>query len=242
MRERQPQEVHVVDRDDVDALDEGTLIGPVGVRELDTLGLAGGARGVDQRGETVTLDRPGPLLHGLRVVSQERLTLGPQVVHADDPVTVAGAVEHDDLLDVEFVLVRPDLLDLALVLGEEEACVGVPEDVGDVSVAGARVDGGRGASGEHDGHVRQDPVEPGVGRDRDPLLRLEAQREQAARQLLGVVVGLLPGQRSPTGVVGQRGPECLSVRGRADPVENHVRDGLGGLAQCLAPCRRVGHG
>ena len=45
--------------------------------------------------------------------------------------------------------------------------------------------------------VGQDPLHPGVGRDRHAVLRLDAERKQASRQLEGLVLGLRPAQRNP---------------------------------------------
>ena len=192
--QRQPEELHVVDADDVQALDEGALVGPVAVRQFHALGLAGRSRGVDQRREVVPLHRRCPLLHGVRVVLQVRLTQRPQVVEGDHPVAIARTVEVDDLLDGELVLVHAYLLDLRVVLGEDEAGVGVAEDVGDVGVVGGRVDRRGGAAGQHDAVVGQDPVQTGARSDGDALFGLQPQRQQSGGDLLRVVVGLLPGQ------------------------------------------------
>ena len=60
-----------------------------------------------------------------------------------------------------------------------------------------RVDRRGRAAGAHDRQVGQDPLEAGARRDADPLLGLEAQREQAGGQLLDPLAGLLPGHRRP---------------------------------------------
>ena len=72
VRHRQPQELQVVLGQDVLGLDRLALVGPRAVPQPHTLGPAGGAGGVDQRGQLVRLDgrRRAPR-HGGRVLGEE---------------------------------------------------------------------------------------------------------------------------------------------------------------------------
>ena len=70
VRHRQPQELQVVLVEDVLRLDRGALVDPRPVPEPDALGPAGGAGGVDQRGELVGLDRRGDLVDDAGVLGE----------------------------------------------------------------------------------------------------------------------------------------------------------------------------
>ena len=52
------------------------------------------------------------------------------------------------------------------------------------------VDGGGGCAGAHDRQVGEDPLVARAGSDADPLLRLDAEREQAGGELVDAVAGL----------------------------------------------------
>jgi hypothetical protein len=113
--------------------------------------------------------------------------------------------------------VRGELGDLLVVLGEDDAALGVTQDVDGVLRVGARVDRGRGTSGAHHREVREDPLVARAGRDADALLGLDAQRDQARGERLDLVAGLLPGDGLPR--LATREAEGLGVRGRGDAVE-----------------------
>ena len=87
-----------------------------------------------------------------------------------------------------------DLLDLRVILGEDEAGVGVAEDVGDVRVVGGRVDRRGGASGQHDAVVGQDPVRLVPEAMETRCSGSNPNDSNPAAIFSRVVVGLLPGQ------------------------------------------------
>ena len=61
-----------------------------------------------------------------------------------------------------------------------------------------RVDRRGRAAGAHDREVGQDPLEAGAGGDADALLGLDAQREQAGRELVDLVAGLAARSATPS--------------------------------------------
>ncbi len=118
-----------------------------------------------------------------------------------------------------------DLGELLVVLGEDDAALGVAEDVRRVLAVGARVDGRRRAAGAHDRQVGQDPLVARARGDADPLLGLQAQREQARGQAPHPVAGLPPGHRLPG--LASRVAVGLGVGGLRDSLEEEDRDVLG---------------
>ena len=205
--------------------DRLALVDPRLVAQPHALGAAGGAGGVDQGGELLGRDRGGLVGDDAGVLGQVGGTELGQLVQGDDPVAVGRAVEGDDLGQVrQLVLALAQLGDLLVVLGEDEAGLGVAEDVRRVLGVGARVDRGRGARGAHHREVGQDPLVARAGHDADPLLRLEAEREQSRREGLDPVTGLLPGDGLPR--VALRVAEGLARGGLGDAVQEqdrHVR-------------------
>jgi hypothetical protein len=152
------------------------------------------------------------------VVAAEPLQLG----EADDPVGAARAVEGDHRGQVgQLVAVRLHLGDLLVVLGEDDPRARVAEDVGDVVGRRGGVDGGGGGAGAQDAEVGEDPLDPGAGGDRDPVLGLDAERQQAGGDLPHPLADLAPGQRLPA--VADRIPERLPVRRGRDAIEHHPR-------------------
>ena len=182
---RQPQELQVVLAQDVLGLDRGALVDPGAVPQPHALGAAGGARGVDQGGELVRLDRLGRLRDHVGVLGEVGVAELREVVEPDHPVAVGGAVEGDDLEQVrQLGLALGELGDLLVVLGEDDPALGVAEDVRRVLGVRGRVDRGRRRAGAHDGEVGEDPLVAGAGGDADPLLRSRC-RARAARRPAG---------------------------------------------------------
>jgi hypothetical protein len=92
------------------------------------------------------------------------------------------AVDQDDLLQRRRLgPVVPQLVQLGRVLGEHDLHLGVRDDVGDVGRHRGRVDRGRRGGSEDGGQVALDPLHPGARRDRDALLGLYAEGDQARR-------------------------------------------------------------
>jgi hypothetical protein len=152
VRHRQPEELEVGLVEDLLALDHGAFIGPRRVREPDTLGLAGGAGGVDQGGQVVRLDASDCLVDSIRVLGKVLLTEGDQVVKTDQPIAIGGPVDNHDLEQVrQFGRMVVQLLDLLVVLGEDNSRAGVSQDVGDVDSHRRGVHRGGRSTGAQDG-------------------------------------------------------------------------------------------
>ena len=202
------------------------FVDPRTVPQPHALGAAGGAGGVDQGGELVRLDRLGGLRDHVGVVGEVGVAELREVLEPDDPVAVGLAGEGDDLEQVrQLGLALGELRDLVVVLGEDDAALGVAEDVRRVLGVRGRVDRGRRRTGAHDGEVGEDPLVAGVGGDADPLLHLDAQREQPGSQPGHLVAGLLPGDRGPRLTLGVA--VGLGVRRGFHPVvelDRHVGD------------------
>ena len=117
----------------------------------------------------------------------------------DDPVAVGGAVEGDDLVQQGQLGLRRrvSFATWVVVLGEDDAALGVRQDVADVVGHRRGVDGGGGDAGAHVGEVGEDPLEAGARGDPDPLLRLHPERHQPCGEPADTVAGLLPGHRLP---------------------------------------------
>jgi hypothetical protein len=141
-----------------------------------SLGTAGRARGVDQRGERVGTGPGDPPLDDVGVLPQQVRTQLLEVGEGHQPVPVGGPVERDHTLQKrQLRAALPQLGDLGVVLGEHHSGLGVGQDVADLLWDRGGVDGrGRGA-GAHDRQVRKDPLVAGGRRDGGALLGLETE-------------------------------------------------------------------
>lgn len=238
VRERQPQVLDVVAGDHAGG--DGGLghVRPVVVREPYALGAAGGAGGVDQRGELVGGDGRDPLLDRLGVLGEVLLAARLQVGEGEHPALrvalgrygVGGLQDHHvgELGQVGAALAR--LGQLSAVLGDQHAAGRVGEDERRLLGVGARVDRGHGTAGAHDAQVGEDPLDAGVGGERDPLLGLQTEVQQARGDTEDPLGRLAPAQRLP--VVGasaagrrHREPVGLGVRRGGDTLKEECRHG-----------------
>ena len=110
------------------------------------------------------------------------------------------------------------LRELLAVLGDRRSASRSREDERDVLGVGARVDRGGGSAGGHRGQVEEDPLEAGVARDRDAVLGLQAQREQARGELGDALAAAAPAPGLPA-AAGGRGAEGLAGGVGCDAVE-----------------------
>ena len=186
----------------------------VAVGQLAALGLAGGARGVDDRGQVVG-GAGGPALVHLLV--------------ADGPGGLAGAqgvqaVEGPDLAQAGQPVAQPvDELSVLAGLGEHRAGGRVAQDPLDLLGRGRLVDRHRDRAGGQDRVVDQRPLIAGPGHQRDPVARLDAGRDQALGQRGDLGPERLGGHVPPVAIV--RPPahhHGLRLAGR--PAEHDVRD------------------
>jgi hypothetical protein len=193
------------------------------VAQPDPLGAAGRARGVDQRGQRVTVGGGDPVLDERGVTVEQLLAELLEVAEGDHPVAVGGTVEDDHLVQQRQVAAPlPDLRDLGVVLGEDHPALGVGEDVADVLGHGRGVDGGRRHPGAHVGEVGQDPLVAGAGGDPDALLRLHPQGDEPSGEAADPLARLAPGDGLPG--VADRVAEGFPVAARRHPVHELTPD------------------
>ena len=189
------------------------------------LGLPGRAGRVDERGEVLRADGADSLLDGVGVLGEVSPAALLQLREGDHEVAVTSAVDDHHAVQLgELRTVLDDLADLRLVLGEDHPAARVGEDEDRVLGARRGVDRGCGGAGTHDREVGEYPLVARRGRDRDPLLSLDAQGEQACRLREDSIGGLLPGDRAPASVTTGV-PECLCIGCRGDPVKEHPPHG-----------------
>ena len=218
--QRQPEELQrlrVIE--DARRVDRLRLRHPAGVGELDALRPAGGARGVDERGERLGGHRLGRLLEaarrGRRVGAPERLQRREREGEA---VVLHRAVQDDRAAERgELGATARQLREVAQVLDEGERAPGVGEDE-DALVAGAGgIEGGGGPARAEDGEIAEEPLEAGGGEDGAALLGGEAERAEPARDGAHAALGVAPGEALPA--PRRRMPEGLRLRRPPDAVQ-----------------------
>ena len=89
------------------------------------------------------------------------------------------------------------LFQLGGVLHDGRPGAAVPDDIGALFGRVGGVDGDRGGPRQQDAYIRQHPFQAGLRDDVDPVLRPDADRRQPRGYLLGLGVGLAPGEVAP---------------------------------------------
>ncbi len=227
----QPQVLDVVGAQDIKGCNGFALVGPVVVDESNALGAAGRAGGVDQRRQVLRAAVGDPLVDEVGLVLQARLPAGGQLVHrqrCDVVGALRGAVEQHNGLEAGQAGVH-GLFGLLSVLGEDHHRLGVTQDERDITGGRRRVHRGGGPAGAEDREIGQDPLDSGGRCDRHPLLRLQAEVDQAGGEVEHPVLGLRPGQRFP--VVTDPVAKRFALRGLIDPIHKKVSERLGSLGQ-----------
>lgn len=201
--QRQPQELHVVRAQQPAGLLSDPLVRPAVVHQAHTLRAARRARGVDQGGELFPLDGPNRLLDRVRMLIQVRRTPLLQLGEGEHlqplhPREVRPGIEEDRVAEPwQAFDGGGDLVQLDRVLDEDRPAAGVGENVDSLLSMGAGVDGGGGGARAHRAQIGQDPLHPGGGGDRHPLLGPHPQGQQPGRDRMDAFGGLRPGQRVP---------------------------------------------
>ncbi len=222
VREREPEVLEVVLVQGARRLGGRALVDDAVLHEAHALGPAGRAGGVDDDGEAVGAERVDPVVDRRGAGFEQLTAAGREVVGRDHPaVLAAGSGERDDLAHArEVTAPLGQLGDLGLVLGEDDAALGVAEDVGDVVGDRRRVDGRRRAAAADDREVGENPLDPGRRRDGDAVLGLDPEGDQPGRPGTDHGVGLAPRERWPARPRrrGTRGmplrPGCCATRSR----------------------------
>ncbi|CAB4944557.1 unannotated protein [freshwater metagenome] len=241
--ERKPQQLELVSADQSKRLDRGTLVRPVRVRELNTLGPTSGAGGVDQGCEVVgTHGRVGNTHRGGMGAQQSPSAAG-EIFEGDDPFVGAGGEIDRQRIEKDHSLDRRDLRalleklrELRAILGYHEPRSRVAEDERDVISMCRGIDRGGGSSGAHHREIGKDPFQARRAGDRDPLLGTQAQRKEAGGEFLDAfaTAGPTPGLPAAPGAGGSEGL-ALGIGG--DPGVEHAAQGSLNRWQLLRPPR-----
>ena len=157
---------------------------PVAVRQLHALRPTRRARRVDQGGQGVGPDRGHRGLDHPRARSAS--ASAPSSRSSAQLITTSPSPSPSIrmiLVQVgQLVTLVQGLVGLRLVLGDQEPGPRVGHDVGEVVLAGARVDRRVRPASQHHRTIGQDPLDAGVAGDRHPILGLQPQGEQAGRR------------------------------------------------------------
>ena len=214
MGQWQPQVVQILFRQHAEGIHCRRGVSPRILSEPHPLGFTGGARGVDECGQLVGANRVDAIGYRGRRISEQLCTEPLQFVEGDHPVSVAGAVDDNDLVHGGKIgPVGDEFVDLDLILGHDDPAAGVRDDKGHVLGMSGRVDGGGGCAGGEDGEVDDDPLVPGARGERDPFLGLDPQRDQSRGDERHPVTDLLPGDAGPA-TVGRITKRLEAGRGR----------------------------
>ncbi|CAB4959118.1 unannotated protein [freshwater metagenome] len=175
--ERKPQQLELVSADQSERLDRGTLVRPVRVRELDTLGLTSRTGGVDQCCKVVGPDCRVCLPHSGGMGAEQCPSAAGEVLERDDPFVGprgeidSRRIDKDDFLHRRNIrALLQELLELRTILGHDEPRAGIAQDERDVVGIGRGIDRGGSTSGAHHCKVGKDPLQTRRARDCDPLL------------------------------------------------------------------------
>ncbi len=213
------------------------VVEEVAVGEHDPLGVAGGARGVDEGGEVVLREGGRLAAHGVAVGGEGLPALRPQLVERGGAGDGVG-VEADDVLQPrEAGAHLGDLRRLGRVRDEHDLRLRVVEDVEHLRRGQRRVDRRVRRSGAQGGEVGEGPLRPVLGDDGDLVAAGDPEGPQAHRDLLDRGPELLRADRAPRAV-----PLVLQVLRLAVGVDRtieEVADGLDGHARLPARRSRV---
>jgi hypothetical protein len=195
----------------------------VAVLQHRELGVRGGARGRAQHGDLVAAARRDRRLEAVR---REVLAPRDQLRAIEQPVVLvfahAAPIVVDDPAQVRQLLRDlQHLVGLLLVLDEHEFRLGVPEQIGDLRAERVLVDAERQGADGVAGEFRPQPVRPVAPNDPDDVAPRDAERQQAARQLLDPGAAVRPGVDLPDAVF------LLAQRDLGAPVRRVVQQQLG---------------
>ena len=204
--------------EDAEAATAVALVDPVVVDQPDALGLAGGARGVDQGRQilraAVPAIRSSTTSGSLR---EQRRTAGGQVVQGENRAS-SGSDCRRTARSPSGRAGRQSwtLCGLLGVLGEHDDGFRVGQDVGDVGCGRGRVHGGGRGARAQDGQVGQDPVDPGRT-TRSPPAAADATPSSTRPAARSKTRSLVCAQRQRRPLVPDPVAEGLALGGLARP-------------------------
>ncbi|MNX71346.1 hypothetical protein D3C86_1026580 [compost metagenome] len=191
---------------EVDQVQHAARVGRVvAVAEHDPLGVARGARGVDDRGDALGLDGALPVGDLVVVLGAERLALGDEVGELDDLETgaLAGFRVHDhhQAQRVGFLGGFEDLVALLDRRADHDLGAGVVEDVGQLLGREGHVDRDVDGPDALDGHVRLDPLGAVLAQEGDAIARTHAGLDQGRSERRDAAIHLAEGDVVPRPVL-----------------------------------------
>jgi hypothetical protein len=172
------------------------------VAQHGALGRARGAGRVDENREVSRLRDLDHRIEGARVLPVVPVTERQELLERHH-LRIREAVqpfhvEDDDPDELRAALPDlQDLVELLLVLGEEEACAAIVDDVLDLACRVGRVDAVGDAADRHRAEVRVEPLGAVLGDDGHHVPRLEAQGDEPEPDLLRAQAVLAPRDRAP---------------------------------------------
>jgi hypothetical protein len=211
------------------------------VREHDALGLAGRARGVDQRCQALGRE-PGEAL--LEAVGERfcGFALAQEVLPGRDPVSVGWggrAVEqHRAAQAGQLGASAAQLLELRGVLDHRDDGAAVAQDVGRLLGGRGRVDAGGHPAGRHRSEIGEQPFTPVGRQDCDHAAFNETFGEQGAGDAAHGLRVLAPVER--VAPLALETHQCRSVAALRRVAEQAMHDGVRGLGRAGRGPRRRG--
>ena len=101
--------------------------GDVAVGEHHALGLAGGSRGVDERGQVAGLDRARQRVEDRIALAAPLVGSGQQLAEGDGAVGRCGRIHDDDALELRLRADRVELVELLARGNDGDAAAGVAD-------------------------------------------------------------------------------------------------------------------
>ena len=190
-QEKQRARLRVVDEQGQEVVGLQHRRDEVAVREDDALGHTRRARGVDDRRLVAQLHSVGALAY---LLDGDALG-GPR----QDPL---GATVQGENMTHTLGAHGLDQLGLLRRRRDDDAHVGVSEDMGDLLRGIRLVDGDRDRAAGQGGHVDEGPLIRGRGQDRQVVARFEADADEATRDRVGLAEERLHRHAAPRADVG----------------------------------------
>ncbi len=146
--------------------------GDIAVGESDALGLAGGAGGVDERGQVMGLDGTDEGIEDGIAPGAVGIGIVKQLAHGDGALG-SGRIHHDDVLQLGLGADRVQLVELLASGDDGNAAAGVAHQLRDLLAGEGGVDGHIGGADGQSGKIGDRPL-PAVLADEGDAVALFA--------------------------------------------------------------------
>ena len=165
------------------------------VRQHDSLGRTGRARGVDEGRTVARSERIHPLV---QVRVGDLATAPDELSPGQSPVACMVAHEHHVVQTGQLGTLGQDLVELLLILDQNNGRLGMVDDVSALLRRVRRIDPGRSRTDRHGGNVEDDPFRLVGSEDGHRHSGFDAERDQCFRSVadLGHILG--PTRRHPS--------------------------------------------